>query len=233
MQKSCVGNRDSVPLTTTTSDVPMKPKSSPSLLSELLRRRVVRLLIAYVVVLYVVVQGLVDIVPLLGLPEWTLRAVLITGIAAIPAIVFVSWKFDLTPPRLVRDKMDAETISPGLDWARRRHDNLDAGYVELKWTGDGQTRQHERFFRALSIGRGLNNDVNFSSRLVSRHHAVLWAESGAWRICDLNSANGTFIGETRVTGTSVLPPSCCIYLGPNGPMIEAQVDKPDETRLAD
>ena len=208
-------------------------KMFPNLFSELLRRKVVRLLLAYIIILYFTVTGLVDLVPLFGLPAWTLRAVVIVGVAAIPAIVLISWKYDLTPPRLVRDRMEAETISPGLDWARRRHDNIDAGCISLRWTGDGDTRREQRFFKAFSIGRGLNNDVDFSSRLVSRHHAVLWAESDSWRVCDLNSANGVFIGETRVSSTAVLPLSCELRLGPNGPIIQAEIDKPDETRMAD
>ncbi len=208
-------------------------KMSANLFSELLRRRVVRLLIAYIVILFLAIQGLVDLVPILGLPDWTMRAFVIVGVAIIPAIVLISWKYDLTPPRLVADQMGGETVSPGLDWARRRHDNLDAGFINLRWTGNVETGQEQRFFKALSIGRGLNNDVNFSSRLVSRHHAVLWAESGTWRVRDLDSANGIFIGETRVSGNAVLPMSCELRLGLNGPVIEAEIDKPDETKLTE
>jgi pSer/pThr/pTyr-binding forkhead associated (FHA) protein len=64
---------------------------------------------------------------------------------------------------------------------------------------------------------------------VSRHHAVLWAEDGIWRIRDFESANGTFIDNLRVTGTSVLPTSCELRFHPNGPIVIVTVAKSPET----
>ncbi len=207
-------------------------RSSPSLLSKLKKGRVVQLLIAYLVVLWLVIQGLVDFVPIVGLPDWTLRAVLIAGVAVIPVIILISWMFDLTPPRFVHNQIEPEIVNPELDWARRRHDNADAGFIELHWTDEAEKEKTENFLRAISIGRGPNNDLRLSSRLVSRNHAVVWAEDGAWRVRDLESANGTFINDQRIPGKAELPPACHLRLGPNGPIIQVNIEEPDETALA-
>lgn len=181
--------------------------------SELLRRKVVRLLGAYVVILWILAQGLSDLFPAFGFPDWSLRAFVITGLAIIPVLAWLSWKYDLEPPHLVRDPGDVEKYNPGLGRAMRRHDNSDAGFLLLTWsTGDGPP-QEKRFFKAVSIGRGLDNNVDFSDERVSRHHAVLWAEDGSWHVRDLDSANGTFLDQRPVADSAVLPDSCVLRFG--------------------
>ena len=200
-------------------------------LAELVRRKVVRLLSAYVVILWLLAQGFADLFPAFGFPDWSLRVFIIAGIAVIPVLALLSWKYDLTPPQLVRDLNDLESTHPGLSWAMRRHDNLDAGYVLLKWNAADDTPKEKRFFTALSIGRGLDNDVDFSDARVSRHHAVIWAEEGAWRVRDLDSPNGTFINQVPVTDAAALPQSCELRFHPNGPAVSVYIDKPAETMV--
>ena len=199
--------------------------------SELVRRKVVRLLAVYIGVLWLLAQGFADLFPAFGLPDWALRVFIFSGIAMIPVLALLSWKYDLMPPQLVRDPNDLESTNPGLSWAMRRHNNLDAGYVLLKWHGAGDTPKEKRFFRAVSIGRGLDNDVDFSDERVSRHHAVIWAEEGAWRVRDLDSPNGTFINQVPVTDTAALPQSCELRFHPNGPAVSVHIDKPAETMV--
>ena len=112
-----------------------------------------------------------------------------------------------------------------------RHDNIDAGYVLLKWAVVGNTLKEKRFFKALSIGRGLDNEVNFSDERVSRHHAVIWAEDGAWYVKDMGSANGTFINHSPVSNTATLPLSCELRFHSNGPTLSVFIDKPAETKV--
>ena len=201
-------------------------------LSELLRRKVVRLLGAYIVILWLLIQGFADLFPALGFPDWSLRAFIIVGVAMIPVLALLSWKYDLAPPQLVRDPNDIESNNPGLSWAMRRHDNADAGFILLKWSADGEATKEKRFFRAVSVGRGLDNNVDFADERVSRHHAVLWAEEGAWHVRDLESGNGTFINQTPVTGTSALPQACELRFHSNGPTLTVIVNKPAETRVS-
>ena len=202
-----------------------------SFFSELLRRKVVRLLGAYVVIFWLLIQGFSDLFPILGFPDWALRTFVIVGLAVIPILAWFSWKYDFMPPQLVKDVKDVEAVNPALSWAMRRHDNFDAGYVLLRWSADDDSVKEKRFFKPLSIGRGLDNEVSFSDERVSRHHAVIWAEDSEWRIKDTESANGTFMNHAPVTETTKLPQSCELRFHPNGPTLRVVVDKPAATKV--
>lgn len=200
--------------------------------SELLRRKVVRLLGAYLVVLWLLAQGFADIFPAFGLPDWSLRAFIIGGISLIPVLAWLSWKYNFTPPQLALEPgSDADSKNPVLSWAQRRHDNTDAGYVLLKWQTDADKPMEKRFSKAVSLGRGPNNDVQLIDERVSRYHAVLWAENGHWHVKD-NSTNGTYLNHARVTDPIPLPQSCELRLHPNGPTVSVHVDKPAKTMVS-
>ncbi|HWJ41654.1 MAG TPA: FHA domain-containing protein, partial [Candidatus Limnocylindrales bacterium] len=49
------------------------------------------------------------------------------------------------------------------------------------------------------IGRALDNEIVVSHSSISRHHASIENSNGAFVVRDLNSQNGTFIGNRRVT----------------------------------
>jgi len=198
---------------------------------ELFRRKVVRLVGAYVAVFWLLAQGITQLAPVLGVPDWALRAFIILGIAVIPVLAFFSWKYDIVPPQLIRDVKDIEAQNPALSWARVRHDTKDAGYVLVSWSGQDNATNERRFFQPVTIGREPNNDIELADHRVSRHHAVLWAQDGTWHVRDLDSGNGTFIGHTRVTGTAELPLSCDLRLHPNGPVVSVHVAKSAETRI--
>lgn len=198
---------------------------------ELFRRKVVRVVVAYIAVFWLLAQGFASLFPVLGIEDWILRAFIIVGIVAIPLVAFLAWKYDIVPPQVVRDVKDLEAHNPGLSWARLRHDNRDAGYVLLSWGGNPHPTSEKRFFQPVAIGREPNNDIELPDERVSRHHAVLWAEDGQWHVRDLDSANGTFIGHTRVSGRATLPGSCDLRFHPNGPVVSVHVAKSAETRV--
>jgi MoxR-like ATPase len=50
------------------------------------------------------------------------------------------------------------------------------------------------------IGRAEENDIEVDDIEVSSHHAVVEKSDGQWRVYDLNSTNGTWVGKTRVRG---------------------------------
>jgi hypothetical protein len=197
---------------------------------ELLRRKVVRLLGAYIAVFWLLAQGFASLFPVLGVPEWVLLAFIVIGVVAIPILAIVSWKYEIVPPQLVRDSEDVAAMNAGLNWARVRHDVRDAGHVMLKWQSDGGTHE-KRFFQPVSIGREARNDIELSDTRVSRHHAVLWAESGVWHVRDLDSANGTFIDHSKVAGSSPLPQSCTLRFHAAGPTVDVFVAKSEQTRI--
>jgi FHA domain len=196
---------------------------------ELFRRKVVRLVGAYIAVLWLLAQGFASLAPVLGIPNWVVYAFIVVGVAAIPVLAFFSWKYDIVPPQLVRDAKDVELQNPALSWARMRHETKDAGYILLSWSDEERGATEKRFFQPVGIGREPNNDVELEDQRVSRHHAVLWAEDGAWHVRDLDSANGTFIGHSRVTGTAKLPQSCDLRFHPNGPIVSVYVAKSAQT----
>lgn len=198
--------------------------------SELLRRKVVRLLGAYVAIFWLVATGLSDILPnLTFLPPWSFQAFVIAGMAMIPVLALISWKYDVVPPQLVRDSRDIEALNPALNWAKRRHSSIDAGYLLLKWQAEDDTAQEKLAFAPVSIGRDPTNDIQLADKRVSRHHAVLWAEDGKWHVRDIGSANGTFVDRTRVTGAAALPSACNLRFHPDGPIVNAFIAKSTQT----
>lgn len=51
---------------------------------------------------------------------------------------------------------------------------------------------------AFTIGRSSDNDIPLAGNAISRQHALLERTEVGWRITDLNSTNGTFVGDYRL-----------------------------------
>jgi pSer/pThr/pTyr-binding forkhead associated (FHA) protein len=60
-----------------------------------------------------------------------------------------------------------------------------------------------RIGAATTVGRALDNDIVVNHASVSRHHASIEARNGAFRLRDLGSQNGTYVGVDRVTEASI------------------------------
>jgi hypothetical protein len=74
-----------------------------SFLSELRRRNVIRIAGLYLVGSWLLVQVAETVLPVFGVPDWVLRALIILlALGFIPALVF-SWVFELTPDGLRRE----------------------------------------------------------------------------------------------------------------------------------
>lgn len=73
---------------------PMKPSE---LWAELKRRRVVRVVLAYAVTVFVVLQVADLTLEPLGLPAWSYRFLLFLSLAGFPVAVALAWAFDVTP----------------------------------------------------------------------------------------------------------------------------------------
>jgi hypothetical protein len=199
---------------------------------ELFRRKVVRVVGAYVAIFWALTLGFAQMAPVIGVSNFVVLIFMLVGTAAIPLVAFFSWKYDIVPPQLIRDPKDVEATNPGLSWATLRHDTQEAGYVLLKWCVEGDMAREKRFFKPIAIGREPNNDIELPDQRVSRHHAVIWAEHGTWRIRDLDSANGTFIDHARVSGITALPQTCELRFHANGPTVSVFVAKSAETLIS-
>jgi predicted component of type VI protein secretion system len=57
----------------------------------------------------------------------------------------------------------------------------------------------------MTIGRGLENDLTFTSKKVSRDHAEIRFDRGRWLVEDRGSFNGTFLNGTRLPSGSPAP----------------------------
>ena len=64
----------------------------------------------------------------------------------------------------------------------------------------------------LRIGRGPGCDLRLDHPSVSREHAELRHDAGAWRLRDLGSKNGCFADGLAI-GDHTLPPACWLRLG--------------------
>lgn len=80
-----------------------------SLVSELQRRNVFRVAAAYLVVGWLLTEVLTTILPTLGAPEWTARAVILFFALGFVPTVVLAWVFQLTPEGIKLDR-DVEEI---------------------------------------------------------------------------------------------------------------------------
>lgn len=74
-----------------------------SFFSELKRRNVIRVGIAYAVGAWVLVEVLSVLLPTFDAPEWVLRAVVLVMVGGLPIALLIAWVFELTPEGLKRE----------------------------------------------------------------------------------------------------------------------------------
>ncbi len=72
------------------------------LFTELKRRHVFRVGIAYLVVAWLVLQVVNIVVPIIGAPDWTSKLVLILLVAGFPIALILAWAFEMTPEGVKR-----------------------------------------------------------------------------------------------------------------------------------
>jgi pSer/pThr/pTyr-binding forkhead associated (FHA) protein len=106
--------------------------------------------------------------------------------------------------------------------------------VSLK---EGLADQEEwTFKRQFSIGRGSNADIRIKDATVSRFHASVQFIEGKWWIRDMNSSNGIFVNDKKVSRCQV-GQQTKLQLGRGGPTLQLCLDTPDpsdsETILVD
>jgi len=67
----------------------------------------------------------------------------------------------------------------------------------------------------VHIGRDSNNDLMLDSPTISRYHAIVERVGQRYRVRDLNSSNGTFVNDQRITGETWLKAGDSIRIGPH------------------
>jgi TolB-like protein len=74
-----------------------------SLFSELKRRNVIRVSVAYLALGWIVTQVTSTVAPMLHLPPWVAAVVLWIGVIGFPFVVMFSWVYELTPEGLKKE----------------------------------------------------------------------------------------------------------------------------------
>ena len=203
---------------------------------ELIRRGVLKALGAYLAIVWLLAQGVVDVFPALGLPEWTVKGYLIVVITAIPVVAVLSWKYDLTRKGLLRDRGGV----PGYDLAiaagggptRRSdlHTQSMQSTLRVGWTGpDGQPCEQE-FNTQFIIGRDLKADVRIADERVSRRHIKVYPRNGEWYVKDLSSLNGSYVDAVPINERKI-DSDTSVSLDKGGPVVRLSARTAEPTRL--
>ncbi|MBT8142132.1 MAG: AAA family ATPase [Gammaproteobacteria bacterium] len=79
--------------------------------SELKRRHVVRVTLAYAFVAWLLLQVAAILFPAFNAPQWSIRALTIALLCGLPLTILLSWIFDITPDGIVVTKEDTGLIS--------------------------------------------------------------------------------------------------------------------------
>jgi hypothetical protein len=97
--------------------------------SELRRRNVFRVGLTYLVVAWLVVQVVNNLVPLLGVPVWTGKAILLALIAGFPIALILAWAYELTPDGIKRSAAVSGDPAPKGGFGRKWDFVIIAGLV--------------------------------------------------------------------------------------------------------
>src|SRR5438874_12419073 len=83
----------------------------PSFFSELKRRNVYKVAVAYLVVGWLSVQVTTQVFPIFEIPNWALRLIVLLIVIGFPIALMIAWAFELTPEGLKRtEDVDLATL---------------------------------------------------------------------------------------------------------------------------
>ena len=99
----------------------MKPDGIYGFVCELRRRKVYRAAVAYAVAGWLSIQVVAVVFPVLALPMWSLRVVVVTVLAGFPLVLALAWAFELGPSgvRKTPDSPADPTCPPAFAPSRR------------------------------------------------------------------------------------------------------------------
>ena len=195
-----------------------------SLIGEIRRRGVFKVVTAYAVVAWGASLAATSLLPAFDAPPWAARAFIICAVLGLPIAALLAWIYEITTGGIVRDtglpEDDAVGVTPGN--TTLLFGTTDS--VRARWRDPEGS--HERvFFGAFRIGRDESCEVRFDDPLVSRRHAEIRFEHGRWWVVDLASRNGTRL-DGRLVERAPLPPNCAIQLYDAAPAVSLELGGP-------
>jgi hypothetical protein len=205
------------------------------LAAELARRSVLRALGAYGIVIWLLAQGLVDLLPAIGMPDWAIRVFLVVAVGFTPLVAVIAWKYDLTSKGFLRDRQDValqqqsvlrDAIGPTAASLPRRRDGR--SILEASWTGDEGEKIQRRFATAFVIGRDYQAEIRLCDDRVSRRHVKVYPEGDEWYLRDLESLNGTYV-ENKAIDIRKVGSDTTVSLDKEGPKVRLGVLMADDT----
>src|SRR4029434_11106453 len=94
--------------------------NSRNFFSELKRRNVYKVAVAYIVAGWALAQGIAQVLPVFNAPNWLIRLLVFLIIIALPIALAMAWAFEATPQGLKRtedaDAMPAEGVRGKRAW---------------------------------------------------------------------------------------------------------------------
>src|SRR5690242_12852046 len=93
--------------------------NKPSFFSELKRRNVYKVAVAYAVVSWLLIQIATQVFPFFEIPNWAVRLVVLMLILGFPVALILSWAFELTPEGIKRESEIAPGPSAGRQTGKR------------------------------------------------------------------------------------------------------------------
>jgi hypothetical protein len=73
--------------------------------------------------------------------------------------------------------------------------------------------EYSLFKDEVTVGRGETNDVVIPHASISRAHARLMKRNGVYELMDLNSTNGTFVDDRKLSGSQSVPNGSRVRFG--------------------
>lgn len=198
-----------------------------SLIREVRRRGVFKVVAAYAVVAWGASLAATDLLPAFGAPDWAARAFIICAVLGLPIAALMAWIYEITTSGIVRDGGAPGNGAVAAGGAISGNTTLLFGStdsVRARWQdSDGS---HERvFFDVFRIGRDESCEVRLDDPLISRRHAEIRFEQGRWWLIDLESRNGTRL-DGRLVQRAPLPPTCTVQLYDAAPVVSLELGGP-------
>jgi len=89
----------------------------PSFFSELKRRNVYKVAIAYIVGGWALSQGIAQVFPVFDVPNWAIRLIVLVIVIGLPVALILAWMFEVTPEGIKR----TEDVTPSDERAPKKH----------------------------------------------------------------------------------------------------------------